>query len=265
MQAEQHMILRLDLGTIGGSALTSEMEVPKDREIKEMDREIPVTYVPGRNIIFLSHALAWAEVIGAVDIFLGINAVDYSGYPDCRPVFLQAFERMANLGTKAGSTGKPFKLHAPLIELTKKEIVEVGMTLGVDYSITHSCYDPQGELACGRCDACILRLKGFSEAGLKDPVRYVGEKDNSDINNKKAYSIFQLASGREFRYPLASINSPRTLTGVYFHQTHESWLPPLRVVASSLRYLRFAGPPRERSSNQGRRLSIQARRSRRRP
>ena len=174
MQAEQHMILRLDLDTIGGSALTSEIEVPKDREIQEMDREIPVTYVPGRNIIFLSHALAWAEVIGAVDIFLGINAVDYSGYPDCRPEFLQAFEQMANLGTKAGSTGKPFKLHAPLIELTKKEIVEVGIKLGVDYSLTHSCYDPRGELACGRCDACTLRLKGFAEAGLKDPIRYVG-------------------------------------------------------------------------------------------
>jgi len=170
------MILRLDLDTIGGSALTSDIEVPKDREIREMDREIPVTYVPGRNIIFLSHALAWAEVIGAVDIFLGINAVDYSGYPDCRPDFLQAFEQMANLGTKAGSTGKPFKLHAPLIELTKKEIVEVGMQLGVDYSITHSCYDPRGELACGRCDACRLRLQGFAEAGLEDPIQYAGDK-----------------------------------------------------------------------------------------
>jgi 7-cyano-7-deazaguanine synthase len=175
MQAEQHMVLRLDLATIGGSALTSEIEVPKDRAVTEMEREIPVTYVPGRNIIFLAHALAWAEVIGAVDIFLGINAVDYSGYPDCRPEFLQAFEQMANLGTKAGSTGKPFKLHAPLMELTKKEIVEVGMKLGVDYSLTHSCYDPQGELACGRCDACTLRLKGFAEAGLKDPIRYVDE------------------------------------------------------------------------------------------
>ena len=176
MQAEQHMILRLDLDRIGGSALTSKIEVPKDREVQEMDQEIPVTYVPARNIIFLSHALAWAEVIGAVDIFLGINAVDYSGYPDCRPDFLQAFELMANLGTKAGSTGKPFKLHAPLIELTKKEIVEVGLKLGVDYSITHSCYDPQGELACGRCDACTLRLKGFADAGMKDPIRYVGEE-----------------------------------------------------------------------------------------
>ena len=176
MQAEQHMILRLDLDRIGGSALTSKIEVPKDRAVQEMDQEIPVTYVPARNIIFLSHALAWAEVIGAVDIFLGVNSVDYSGYPDCRPDFLQAFEQMANLGTRAGSTGKPFKLHAPLIELTKKEIVEVGMTLGVDYSITHSCYDPQGELACGRCDACILRLKGFADAGVKDPIRYVEEE-----------------------------------------------------------------------------------------
>ena len=173
MQVEQHMILRLDLDTIGGSALTSEIEVPKDRELREMDREIPVTYVPGRNIIFLSHALAWAEVIGAVDIFLGINAVDYSGYPDCRPEFLQAFEQMANLGTKSGSTGNAFTLHAPLIALTKKEIVEVGMQLGVNYSITHSCYDPRGELACGRCDACRLRLKGFAEAGIKDPIQYV--------------------------------------------------------------------------------------------
>ena len=175
MQAAQHMILRLDLAAIGGSALTADIAVPKDRDSEAMDQEIPVTYVPGRNIIFLSHALAWAEVIGAGDIFLGINAVDYSGYPDCRPDFLQAFERMANLGTKAGSTGKPFTLHAPLIELSKKEIVEVGMTLGVDYSITHSCYDPQGDLACGRCDACRLRLQGFAEAGLKDPIQYVDE------------------------------------------------------------------------------------------
>ncbi len=173
MQAARHMILRLDLDSIGGSALTADIEVPKDRDSGEMDSEIPVTYVPGRNIIFLSHALAWAEVIGAVDIFLGINAVDYSGYPDCRPEFLQAFERMANLGTRAGSTGTPFKLHAPLIELSKKEIVEVGLKLGVDYSLTHSCYDPQGELSCGRCDACTLRLKGFAEAGMEDPIRYV--------------------------------------------------------------------------------------------
>ena len=174
MQARQHMILRLDLDTIGGSALTTDLAVPKDRDIREMDQEIPVTYVPGRNSIFLSHALAWAEVLEARDIFLGINAVDYSGYPDCRPEFLQAFEQMANLGTRAGSTGHPFKLHAPLLELSKKEIIEVGMRLGVDYSSTHSCYDPQGDLACGRCDACRLRLQGFREAGLKDPIQYVG-------------------------------------------------------------------------------------------
>ncbi len=176
MQAEQHLILNLDLGTIGGSALTSDIEVPKDRTVREMDEEIPVTYVPARNIIFLSQALAWAEVIGAADIFLGINAVDYSGYPDCRPEFLQAFETMANLGTKQGVSGdasnKGFKLHAPLIDLSKKEIVEVGMQLGVDYSLTHSCYDPQTGIACGRCDACILRLKGFAEAGLRDPIEY---------------------------------------------------------------------------------------------
>ncbi len=173
MQAAQQMVLRLDLGTIGGSALTADIEVPKDRDMAAMDAEIPVTYVPARNIIFLSHALAWAEVLGATDIFLGINAVDYSGYPDCRPEFLEAFQQMANLGTRAGSSGRPCKLHAPLIELSKKEIIEVGMQLGVDYSITHSCYDPVGALACGRCDACVLRVQGFAEAGLSDPVAYV--------------------------------------------------------------------------------------------
>ncbi len=176
MQAQQHLVLRLDLDTIGGSALTADIEVPKDRQPSDMEDEIPVTYVPSRNIIFLSHALAWAEVIGASDIFLGINAVDYSGYPDCRPEFLQAFEQMANLGTKKGSSGIPFKLHAPLIKLSKRDIVEVGMALGVDYSITHSCYDPVGELACGHCDACLLRLRGFAEAGLEDPIRYAGRE-----------------------------------------------------------------------------------------
>jgi 7-cyano-7-deazaguanine synthase len=177
MQADEHLMLRLDLGKIGGSALTADIEVPKDRETAHMDDDIPVTYVPGRNIIFLSHALAWAEVLGAADIFLGINAVDYSGYPDCRPEFLQAFEQMANLGTRKGSTGQAFRLHAPLIELSKREIVELGTTLGVDYSTTHSCYDPVGELACGRCDACRLRLRGFAEAGLEDPIGYVSRED----------------------------------------------------------------------------------------
>ncbi len=174
LKARRHMIIRFDLSEIGGSALTDKgIEVPKKRGAVN---EIPVTYVPARNTIFLSFALGWAEVLGADTIFIGANAVDYSGYPDCRPEFLQAFEQMANLGTKKGSTGIPFKLHAPLIKLSKREIVQVGMALGVDYSITHSCYDPVGELACGHCDACLLRMRGFAEAGLEDPIRYAGRK-----------------------------------------------------------------------------------------
>lgn len=173
----QHLTLRLDLDTIGGSALTTDTPVPKDRKFTEMEKEVPVTYVPGRNIIFLAHALAWAEVLGAADIFLGINAVDYSGYPDCRPEFLAAFAKMANLGTKAGSEGTPFRLHAPLLEMSKKEIIETGISLGVDYSMTHSCYDPVGDMACGSCDACLLRLKGFAEAGIEDPIQYTGRSD----------------------------------------------------------------------------------------
>jgi 7-cyano-7-deazaguanine synthase len=172
MGIHQHLVLRLDLDTIGGSALTADIDVPKNRSLSDMQEEIPVTYVPGRNIIFLAHALAWAEVIGAADIFVGINAVDYSGYPDCRPEFLAAFEKMANLGTRAGSENRPFTLHAPLINMSKKEIIEKGVSLGVDYAMTHSCYDPQGEIACGRCDACLLRLQGFAQAGLKDPAKY---------------------------------------------------------------------------------------------
>nr|WP_320011095.1 7-cyano-7-deazaguanine synthase QueC [uncultured Desulfobulbus sp.] len=168
-----HLVLKVDLDAIGGSALTADIEVPKDRPYASMEEEIPVTYVPGRNILFLAHALSWAEVLGAADIFLGINAVDYSGYPDCRPEFLQAFATMANLGTKAGATGEGFRFHAPLIELSKKEIIEKGMELGVDYSKTHSCYDPIEGKACGRCDACRLRLQGFSEAGLTDPAPYI--------------------------------------------------------------------------------------------
>jgi 7-cyano-7-deazaguanine synthase len=169
----RHLVLRVDLDAIGGSALTTDIEVPKDRSQSEMEADIPVTYVPGRNILFLAHALSWAEVLGAFDIFLGINAVDYSGYPDCRPEFLSAFEQMANLGTKAGATGQAFRFHAPLIDLSKKEIILKGRELGVDYSVTHSCYDPVGEKACGRCDACRLRLQGFQEAGLIDPAPYV--------------------------------------------------------------------------------------------
>lgn len=169
----RHLVLRVDLGAIGGSALTTELAVPKDRPFELMEEEIPVTYVPGRNILFLAHALSWAEVLGAADIFLGINVVDYSGYPDCRPEFLAAFAQMANLGTKAGTTGHPFRFHAPLLRLSKKEIIQQGLALGVDYGLTHSCYDPVGELACGRCDACRLRLQGFADAGLKDPAGYV--------------------------------------------------------------------------------------------
>lgn len=174
MEIKKHMILRLDLDVIGGSALTTDTPVPKGRDVAEMKKNIPATYVPGRNIIFLSHALAWAEVLEARDIFLGINAVDYSGYPDCRPEFLEAFVKMANLGTKAGCEGNPFRLHAPLIKMRKKEIIQTGLKLGIDYKMTHSCYDPVGELPCGICDACLFRLKGFREAGSKDPVLYAG-------------------------------------------------------------------------------------------
>ncbi len=170
----EHLILQLDLGKIGGSALTTTLGVPKDRDLNLETDEIPDTYVPARNMIFLTHAVAWAEVLGATDIFLGVNAVDYSGYPDCRPEFLEAFTRMANLGTKAGIKGsKGFAIHAPLLYLSKKEIIEQGMALGIDYSLTHSCYDPEGGKACGRCDSCLLRLRGFAEAGLQDPAPYV--------------------------------------------------------------------------------------------
>lgn len=173
MGAKDHLVLQLDLDKIGGSALTDNIDVPKGENLKESE-EIPVTYVPARNTILLAHAVAWAEVLGAKDIFIGVNAVDYSGYPDCRPEFLEAFSHMANLGTRAGLSGSGgFTIQAPLLRLTKREIIEKGTELGVDYSLTHSCYDPSGELACGKCDACHLRLKGFAEAGLKDPIPYV--------------------------------------------------------------------------------------------
>ncbi len=172
--AEQHLILDLDLGKIGGSALTTDLTVPKDRDLTLETDEIPVTYVPARNMIFLAHAVAWAEVLGASDLFIGVNAVDYSGYPDCRPEFLEAFTHMANLGTRAGVTGKSgFIIHAPLLRLSKGEIIKKGIALGIDYSLTHSCYDPKGSEACGRCDSCLLRLRGFAEAGIKDPAAYV--------------------------------------------------------------------------------------------
>jgi 7-cyano-7-deazaguanine synthase len=168
----RHLVIDIDLTPIGGSALTDNIEVPKGRSEGEMQREIPVTYVPARNTIFLSCALAWAEVLGASDIFIGVNAVDYSGYPDCRPEYIEAFERMANLATKAGVEGKTrMKIRAPLIRMTKGEIIKKGIELGVDYGMTYSCYDPLQEgQACGQCDSCLLRKKGFAEAGVHDPI-----------------------------------------------------------------------------------------------
>jgi len=170
----RHVVLAVDLRQLGGSALTAAIEVPKDRSSAEMQAEIPITYVPARNTVFLALALGYAEVLGAADIFVGVNAVDYSGYPDCRPEYIAAFERLANLATKAGVEGRlKFAIHTPLVHLTKAEIVRRGTALGVDYALTHSCYDPDPSgLSCGRCDSCLLRLKGFAEAGLVDPARY---------------------------------------------------------------------------------------------
>ncbi len=170
--AKKHLVIDIDLSTIGGSALTDNIDVPKGRGQAEMHRKIPVTYVPARNTIFLSYALAWAEVLGASDIFIGVNAVDYSGYPDCRPEYIEAFERMANLATRAGVEGSAgLKIRTPLIRMSKAEIIKKGLELGVDYSMTHSCYDPSSEgQACGQCDSCLLRKKGFDEAGISDPV-----------------------------------------------------------------------------------------------
>ena len=172
MGALDHLLVEFDLRKMGGSALTSDLAVPKGGV---EDNEIPVTYVPARNTIFLSFALGWAEVLGSFDIFIGVNALDYSGYPDCRPEFIQAYETMANLATKAGVEGSGrLKIHTPLISLTKAEIIRKGLSLGVDYALTHSCYDPAEDgAACGLCDSCRLRLKGFAEAGVTDPVRYV--------------------------------------------------------------------------------------------
>lgn len=169
----QHSIIAFDLRQFGGSALTADIAVPKNRLEREMSGAIPVTYVPARNTIFLSFALGLAEVIGANDIFIGVNALDYSGYPDCRPEFVEAFQRLANLATKAGVEGHRIEIHAPLIQMTKAEIIATGVKLGVDYSLTSSCYDPSLDgLACGHCDSCQLRRKGFSEAGIADATRY---------------------------------------------------------------------------------------------
>ncbi|HUH67274.1 MAG TPA: 7-cyano-7-deazaguanine synthase QueC [Syntrophales bacterium] len=171
--AVKHLVIKIDLRVFGGSALTDAIEVPKERSAKDMERDIPVTYVPARNTIFLSYALAWAEVLGISDIFIGVTAVDYSGYPDCRPEYIEAFEKMANLATKAVVEGTTrIRIRTPLIALSKADIIRRGIQLGVDYSITHSCYDPAPDgRACGRCDSCILRRKGFREAGIADPAQ----------------------------------------------------------------------------------------------
>ena len=169
-----HVTLKIDRAAFGASALTAAIDVPKDRSQGQMEHGIPITYVPARNTVFLSLALAYAESLGAADIFIGVNALDYSGYPDCRPEYIAAFERLANLAAKAGVEGTmKFSIHAPLIQLTKAQIIRRGVELGVDYGLTHSCYDPTPPgTACGRCDACLLRLKGFAEAGLSDPLTY---------------------------------------------------------------------------------------------
>lgn len=173
--AMDHLVVDFDLRLVGGSALTDDIDVPKGG----VGEGIPVTYVPARNTIFLSFALGWAETLGAFDIYIGVNALDYSGYPDCRPEYISAFETMANLATKAGVEGNGrFSIHAPLINMTKAEIIKAGVSLGVDYGLTHSCYDPTEEgLSCGCCDSCRLRLKGFAEAGLVDPLSYVSRQD----------------------------------------------------------------------------------------
>jgi 7-cyano-7-deazaguanine synthase len=174
LRVKQHLTLAIDLAQFGASALTAPIDVPKGRTADEMGHGIPVTYVPARNTVFLSLALGYAETLQAADIFIGVNAVDYSGYPDCRPEYIAAFERMANLATKAGVEGTlTFKIHTPLVKLTKADIIRRGTELGVDYALTRSCYDPDPRgAACARCDACVLRLKGFAEAGLSDPAPY---------------------------------------------------------------------------------------------
>jgi 7-cyano-7-deazaguanine synthase len=168
----EHVVAEIDLRVFGGSALTAEISVPHHERAEDLTDEIPVTYVPARNTIFLSYALAWAEVLESSDVFIGVNALDYSGYPDCRPEYIRAYEQMANLATKAGVEGRQkLHIHTPLIELTKAQIIQRGLELGVDYSLTHSCYDPSPEgRACGTCDSCLLRRRGFAEVGLEDPA-----------------------------------------------------------------------------------------------
>jgi len=172
--AKVHHVVKINTAVFKGTALTDDIDVPKYKGVDELTDEVPVTYVPARNMVFLSFAVAWAETLDAHDIFIGVNALDFSGYPDCRPEFIEAFEHAANLATVAGISGKRLKVHAPLMQLTKAEIIKRGMKLGVDYSLTNSCYDPAPDgYACGHCDACLLRLKGFEEAGFKDPQKYV--------------------------------------------------------------------------------------------
>jgi 7-cyano-7-deazaguanine synthase len=170
--AKKHLILHIELDTIGGSALTEDIILPQERNFKEISSSgVPTTYVPARNIIFLSYSLAWAEVLGSTNIFIGVNAIDFSNYPDCRPEFVESFQKTANLATKAGMEGKKIQIHAPLMYMTKGEIIKKGISLGIDYSMTHSCYNPGKDgLPCGRCDSCLLRKKGFEEAGVKDPL-----------------------------------------------------------------------------------------------
>ncbi|RKX47653.1 MAG: 7-cyano-7-deazaguanine synthase QueC [Verrucomicrobia bacterium] len=176
--AKEHKVVEIDLRAFGGSALTDDIEVPKHNSTDDLSDEIPVTYVPARNTIFLSYALAWAEVLGADDVFIGVNALDYSGYPDCRPEFIEAFEAMANLATVVGVQGRKLTIHTPLIALTKAEIIKRGLELGVDYAKTTSCYDPAPDgRSCGHCDSCLLRRKGFSDIGETDPRKYVGERN----------------------------------------------------------------------------------------
>ena len=171
-QINNHSIVDIDLSQFGGSALTDDIEIPKDRSDKDMS-DIPVTYVPARNTVFLSLALAWAETLQAFDIFIGVNALDYSGYPDCRPEYIASFERTANLATREGVSGNNFKIHTPLINMTKSEIINTGLKLGIDYGMTSTCYDPDTNgKPCGKCDACFLRLKGFKQAGAIDPLSY---------------------------------------------------------------------------------------------
>ncbi len=176
--AKRHLLYQLDLASIVRSALTSDMEVPKGRSLDQISSGIPSTYVPARNLIFLAIGLSWAETIGATDIFIGVNAIDYSGYPDCRPEFIRAFQNCANLGTRAGTEGQEIKVQSPLNELTKAQIIQKGIELGVDYGETHSCYHPNAQgLACGECDSCVLRKKGFLEAGVDDPTEYANKND----------------------------------------------------------------------------------------